>query len=152
MLNKPVIDKYVKDLGKIVTSLCLLKKSGQILNCDETGFQLQHQSMRVCARKSSYLLLGHTSNNRENNASVAYINGSGTAMPPINVVKGKTQKPFHAFAMQKTPPGTVWIYQAKVWMEDTLEEDCFQDVCMTLLYQFNRSRIYTPRQNQPLFQ
>lgn len=103
MLNKPVVGKYTKDPGIFVTSLGLSDKSGQIWNCGETGFKLQHQPTGVCARKGTRSLSGRTSNNRNNISIMAYVNGSGTAMTPMIVVKGKTQKSFMY----------VWTYWAK---------------------------------------
>ena len=49
-------------------------------------------------------------------------------MPPLCVVKGKTQRSLQSFATQDGPEGTIWSYQANAWMDDDIGHQWFQQV------------------------
>ena len=57
---------------------------------------------------------------------VAYVNALGNEVPPLVVVKGKTQASLSAFSVAETPAETKFTYQTKRWMEDILGIEWFE--------------------------
>ncbi|GFR59260.1 jerky protein [Elysia marginata] len=111
MLNEVTVERYFGDLGRLLDLLGLKDKPSQIWNCDETGLQFTHNPSRVIAKKGSRTLHARTSNSKENVTVLACINASGSAMPPMCVVKGKTVKSVQGFAIHDAPKDTAWRFQ-----------------------------------------
>jgi len=49
-------------------------------------------------------------------------------MPPMLIVKGKTQRSLHTFNTTEAPEGTVWTYQKSGWITDIIGEQWFNQV------------------------
>ncbi|KAK3751272.1 hypothetical protein RRG08_006432 [Elysia crispata] len=109
MMTRPVIDRYFDDLGKLVAELKLEDKPECIWNCDETGLQFSPDSSRVVAEKGDRSVFSRCSPSKESVTTLVCINAAGRAMPPLCVVKGKTQRSLQSFATQDGPEGgTIW--------------------------------------------
>ncbi|XP_050392731.1 uncharacterized protein LOC126811204 [Patella vulgata] len=128
MLNKVVVHKYFQDLGKIISDIDLKEHPGRIWNCDETGMSYEHDPVKVIARKGTKNLPGRTTNNRENITVLGCINAAGACMPPMFIVKGKTNRCLNGFATLDAPNGTIWTYQERAWMNDFLGQEWFNNV------------------------
>lgn len=48
------------------------------------------------------------------------INACDESIPPLVIVKGKTNKALNAYNLREGPTGTKYTFQQKAWMEDTL--------------------------------
>ncbi|GFR67285.1 tigger transposable element-derived protein 2 [Elysia marginata] len=128
MLNEVTVGRYFDDLGRLLDSLGLKEKPSQTWNCDETGLQFTHNPSCVIAKKGSKTLHARTPNSKENVTVLACMNASGSAMPPMCVVKGKTVKSVQGFATHDTPKDTAWTFQESAWMCDVLGEEWFRHV------------------------
>lgn len=73
-------------------------------------------------------VVGKTSLKSSNLTTMACVNGSGNAMPPLIITKGKTQKSVHGYNTADVPKGTVWGYQEKGWITDDIGEQLFNSV------------------------
>ncbi|KAL5015325.1 hypothetical protein ScPMuIL_009595 [Solemya velum] len=118
MLNLVVVSNYFDALEGIVG----------IWNCDETGKQLEHTPVCVIARKGAKNVVGRTGNDRSNITIMACVNAAGIKMPPMLIVKGKTSKSLFGYNTADAPENTVWTYQAKAWMDETISEQWFREV------------------------
>ena len=126
MMNRTVVSNYFSDLIRIISENEL--SPDVIWNSDETGKQFEHKPTTVVARKGARAVPGRTGNSRENVTILACVNAQGTSLPPMCIVKGKTQRSLESFATLDAPPGTQWTYQEKAWMCDLLGEMWFQQV------------------------
>ena len=59
---------------------------------------------------------------------LATINAAGLFMPPLFIIKGKTQISLSPLETQNVPPGSLFAFQKKAWMEDTLSTHWFVDI------------------------
>lgn len=59
---------------------------------------------------------------------MAFVNAAGTAMPPMFVAKGKTQRSLQSFNTRAAPSGTMWSYQENGWMTDDLGEQWLNNI------------------------
>jgi transposase len=128
MLNKVVVDKYFKDLSEIITNLNLNQSPEFIWNADETGKQMGHNPVNVVALKGTKSVVSRTSNDRTNITIMACVNASGTAMPPMMIVKGKTTKFLYGYNTAESPPNTVWTHQERAWINDDIGSKWFTEV------------------------
>jgi hypothetical protein len=126
MMNRVVVSNYFSDLFRVISENQL--SPDRIWNADETGKQFEHRPTSVVARKGSRSVPGRTGNSRENVTILACVNASGRALPPMCIVKGKTQRSLESFATMDAPSSTVWTYQERAWMNDILGEMWFRQV------------------------
>ncbi|CAC5378343.1 unnamed protein product [Mytilus coruscus] len=117
-LNKPVVDNYFKDLDNTLTELNLRDSPNAIWNMDETNSNMEHTPAKKCSRKGVKSVPGLVSNSRESVTVVACISAAGIAMPPMNVVKGKTEKSLNGFNRSEGPENAVWAFQKNAWIDD----------------------------------
>lgn len=127
-LNPEVVRKYFDDLASIFEELGLANKPEQVWNWDESGFNFEHQPVKVVAEKGSKTVVSRTSSKSSNLTVIACVNAAGTAMPPLLITKGKTSKSIHGFNTDMAPEGTVWAYQENGWINDDIGELWFQEV------------------------
>ncbi|XP_060600129.1 uncharacterized protein LOC132753652 [Ruditapes philippinarum] len=127
-LNPTIVNRYIDDLGKLLISLGIANKPSQIWNMDETGKQFEHNPVRVVARKGVKNLPGRTSNQRTNTTILACVSASGQAMPPLMIVKGKTQRSLYSWNTAAAPQGTKWSFQENAWMTETICKDWFEEI------------------------
>ena len=117
-LNKPEVDNYFKDLDNTLTELNLRDSPNAIWNMDETNSNMEHTPAKKCSRKGVKSVPGLVSNSRESVTVVACISAAGIAMPPMNVVKGKTEKSLNGFNKSEGHENAVWAFQKNAWIDD----------------------------------
>ncbi|XP_067685321.1 tigger transposable element-derived protein 6-like [Haliotis asinina] len=127
MLNPIIVDKYFETLGGIIDTLGLSQKPQLIWNIDETGVPLTHQPAKVFAETGIKNIPGRVGNDRDRVTVLACVNATGNTIPPMAIVKGKTQRSLGAYNTKLGVPGTVYTYQERAWMEDQLGERWFED-------------------------
>ena len=123
-MDRKVVDAHFKAIGKVIENM----EPQQIWNMDESEFNLEHIPSKVICEKGQKSVNSRVSSDRQNITVVACINAAGMAMPPMFIAKGKTHKAIHAFSTTNAPPGSVWTYQEKAWMEDSLGVQWFKSV------------------------
>lgn len=128
MLNSTVVERYLKDLGTIISEHNLINTPQKIWNCDETGKHLEHNPVSVIARRGTRSVVGRTSNDRSNVTIMACVNAAGAAMPPMLIVKGKTKKSLFGYNTAASPKDSVWTYHERAWMNEELGEQWFRNV------------------------
>ena len=106
MLNQVVTNKYFMELGEIVQSLNLQDKPECIWNRDETSISLCHKPTKIYAQKGMKNIPGRVANSREIVTFVACVNALGNEIPPLVVLKGKTQVSLSSFNVAESPAGT----------------------------------------------
>ncbi|VDI81895.1 Hypothetical predicted protein [Mytilus galloprovincialis] len=127
-LNSVKVGEYFLDLKKEMNRLGLNDKPELVWNMDEKGVPLEHTPSKVVAAKSSRTIPGRVSNTRERNTIFGCINARGDRMPPLIIVKGKTQKAVMSYNTADGPVGATWTYQAKAWTEDVLGIEWFTNI------------------------
>ncbi|KAK3770498.1 hypothetical protein RRG08_049133 [Elysia crispata] len=131
VMTRTVINKYFDDLEKLLNELDLAQKSSQIWNCDETGLQFSPDASKVIAQKGVRSVVARCSPSNESVTTLVCINAAGTtgtAMPPLCVVKGKTTRAVQSSATHDAPEGTVWTQQANAWMNGDIGVQWFTKV------------------------
>ena len=106
----------------------LLHKPQNIWNMDEKGVFMEHTSVKVVADKASRNTPGRVANSRQSNTIIACINAIGKSMPPMIIVKGKTEKSLRGFNVLEEPVGSKWTYHKNAWTEDILGVEWFKGV------------------------
>ena len=127
-MNSHVTSKYFEDLSKTLTELNLVNKPSCLWNMDEMSMSFEHTPVKVVARKGMRGLPGGVADSKQTQTVLASVNASRESMPPLVVVKGKTQKSLFAYKTHDAPTGTVWTYQSKGYMEDLLGSLWFKEV------------------------
>ncbi|XP_005113599.1 jerky protein homolog-like [Aplysia californica] len=127
-MKRDVVDRYFGDLHKTITELGLREKPAQIWNCDETGLTFCPDASKVLAAKGARNVEARCSPSKDNITTLVCVNAAGSVMPPMCVVKGKTNRSIHSFAIQDSPEGTIWAYQENGWMNDDIGVQWFQQV------------------------
>lgn len=84
MMNPVVVGNHFQDMGTLTEELQLNGKSHLTWNANESGFNFQHEPLRVVARKGTM--------------PVSVISAVGRALLLMMVVKGKTSRRLHTFA------------------------------------------------------
>ena len=115
-MRRDVVASYFKDLGAITAGI----PPEQIWNMDESGFHFEHNPIKVVCKKGTKALNSRVSSSRENVTIIGCASGAGAVLPPMFIVKGKTFKSLNSFNTADSPPHSVWTWQAKAWMEDSL--------------------------------
>ncbi|GFR82327.1 tigger transposable element-derived protein 1 [Elysia marginata] len=115
-MGREVVAGYFRDLGALTDGV----PPEQIWNMDESGFQFEHNPIKVVCKKGTKALGSRVSSSRENVTIIGCASGAGTVLPPMFIVKGKTFKSLNSFNTADAPPHSVWTWQAKAWMEDSL--------------------------------
>lgn len=128
MLNPTVVEKYMNDLGQKISELKLEHKPNQIWNCDETGKQFQHNSVKVIAQKGAKNVVSRVSENRTNITIMACVNGAGEKMVPMIIVKEKTSASLHGLNVVDAPDGTIFAFQENGWINEEIAEKWFREV------------------------
>ena len=101
MLNTEVTNKYFMELSNTIYRLNLEKSPSSIWNIDETHLSLTHKPTTVLAEKGKKNVPGRVGNSREGDTVLACVNASGQNIPPLVIVKGKTQKALRAYNTTK---------------------------------------------------
>ena len=127
MLNPTVTNKYFDDLAQVIQVNGLAEHPARIWNMDEKNIKLTHKPSKVLAAKGERNVPSRVGNCRETVSVLAAINAAGNKIPPMIIVKGKTQKSLNAYNVQDGPVGAAWTYQAKGYMEDILGGLWFED-------------------------
>ncbi|KAK3096889.1 hypothetical protein FSP39_004441 [Pinctada imbricata] len=128
MVNPAILKNYFDELNGIFENTGLGGLPTRIWNSDETGKQFEHDPVRVLAKKGSRNVLGRTTSNRTNVTIMGCVNAVGESMPPMFIVKGKTSRSLHGFNTEAAPEGSMWGFQEKGWMTDSLGEIWFRDI------------------------
>lgn len=123
-MSKEVVGRYFGVVGEMINGI----DSQHLWNMDENGFNLEHTPCKVLCQKGQKSLNSRVSPSRQNITVVACVSAGGTSMPPMFIVKGKTHKAVHGFSTMQAPPHSVWTYQDKAWMEDSLGVQWFKEV------------------------
>ena len=131
MLNDVVLRRYFDDLKVLMDNNGFTQKPAVIWNCDEVGKQFEHNPVRVIAEKGARNVVGRTSGNRTNITIMACVNAKGEKMPPMLIVKGKTNISLHGFNTSAAPTGSIWTFQDKGWMTDEIGGMWFKEVFLT---------------------
>ncbi|MES9883347.1 MAG: helix-turn-helix domain-containing protein [Sedimenticola sp.] len=129
MMNPIVVGRYMVELKTIITQHNL--DANTIWNCDETGINMQHKPVKVCARVGAKNVPGRVGNTRTQVTLLPCINAAGECMPPMLVVKGKTKRSLSAYNVGEGPTDAIWTYQSKAWMDDILGVSWFEEVFLT---------------------
>lgn len=108
----------MNDLGQNISELKLEHKPNQIWNCDETGKQFQHNSVKVIAQKGAKNVVSRVSENRTNITIMACVNGAGEKMVPMIIVKENVD----------APDGTIFAFQENGWINEEIAEKWFREV------------------------
>ena len=124
-MNKQVIDEYFELLKSKLDELKV--QPNQIWNCDETNMQLEHTPKSVVGRKGSNLP-GRVSNSKESVSVLGCGNAAGDIMSPMVIVKGKTKRSLMSWKTEDAPPNTKWAFQSKLYMDQNLGVEWFQNV------------------------
>ena len=127
LLNPVVTTNYFNDLEILINKLNLLDQPSKIWNMDETNSPLTHKPTRILAERGAPNTPGRVGNCREGITVVACINAGGKHVPPLCIVKGKTQKSLQAYNVTRGPEGAKYTYQSRAWMEDVLGEIWFKE-------------------------
>lgn len=106
----------------------MTNKPHHIWNMDEKGVSMEHNPVKVVASKSARNIPGRVANTRTSNTIISCINAAGVSMPPLIIVKGKTEKSSRGYNMKGGPVGSKWTYQQNAWTEDILGVEWFKGV------------------------
>lgn len=128
MMKRDVINNYFDDLQDTISRMGLQDKPSQIWNCDETGLQFCPNASKFLAPKGVKSLIARCSPSKDSITTLVCVNAAGSAMPPMCVVKGKTNRSVHSFAIQDSPEGTIWAFQENGWMNDEIGVQWFKEV------------------------
>ena len=115
--DQNVLDDYFCLLQQTLQDNHLIDKPGQIFNCDESGFPLEHKLQGVVALKGSKHPSVVTANERAQITVLACINAAGSAMPPMVVFDRKILKDELAVG---EVPGTAYGLSDNGWMNGEL--------------------------------
>lgn len=127
-LNQSSVGSYFFDLYQILEDNSLTNKPHHIWNMDEKGVSMEHNPVKVVASKSARNIPGRVANTRTSNTIISCINAAGVSMPPLIIVKGKTEKSLRGYNMKEGPVGSKWTYQQNAWTEDILGVEWFKGV------------------------
>ena len=114
-LNKVSVDKYFKNLAKILDTYSL--ESQQIFNLDESGLSCVHKLNKVLARKGKRVVSSTTSGKRGVTTTiVACCNAVENYVPPMMIFKRKNKK---LLLTDYAPPGTLNEVTENGWIDAT---------------------------------
>lgn len=128
MLNPEVLGKYFDALFSIITEGSYGEHPERVWNCDETGFNMEHDPVRVYAEKGDRSVVSKVSTKSSNLTVMACVNAKGSRMPPMIITKGKTTRSIMGFRTEDAPEGSVWTFQKNGWISDEIGERWFNDV------------------------
>ena len=126
-LNPTIVGEYFILLHSVMNELGLQNQPSTVWNMDETPLNFTHTPVRVVAGKSERSTPGKTGNSREGVTVIACGNASGTVIPPLIIVKGKTRKSVEGYNMDAGPQHATWTWQEKAWSEDMLGVEWFSN-------------------------
>ena len=126
-LNPTITHNYYKDLGEIISNLGLNNEAECIWNMDETNVQMLHHPVKVVAERGVRNIPGRVSDSKESISVVACINAAGQEVPPLCIVRGKTERVLRAYNTSEGVFKARYTFQEKAWMEDVLGEIWFKD-------------------------
>ena len=106
----------------------MTNKPHYIWNMDEKGVSMEHNPVKIVASKSSRNIPGRVANTRSSNTIISCINAAGVSMPPLIIVKRKTEKSLRGYTMKEGPVGSKRTYQQNAWTEDILGVEWFKVV------------------------
>lgn len=123
-MNGTVVGSYFVSLRELVTNVA----PTSIWNMDETSLSLEHSPTTVVARKGSKVIPGRTSNSRETVTVLPCVNAAGQKLPPLIIVKGKTNRSLRSFNTHEGPEGALWSFQKNAWMTDEMGVAWFTEI------------------------
>ena len=91
--TQKALDKYFDQLKATLTRNGLMNKLGQIFNCDESGFPLDHKVGKIATRKGQKHTYSITSGNKTQITVMACVSAAGFAMPPMIIFDRKGLNP-----------------------------------------------------------
>lgn len=124
MLNPIKAGRYFVDLYKYSKDL----SPTEIWNMDETNLNMEHRPVKVLASVGARSVPGRTGNTREGVTVLPCVNAAGEKIPPLLIVRGKTERSLRSFNTHEGPPGAKWTYQPKGWMIDSIGVDWFREI------------------------
>ncbi|CAC5361357.1 unnamed protein product [Mytilus coruscus] len=122
MLNPLKVGRYFVNLHTQLTTNKL--SPTEVWNMDETGLSLEHRPSKVLAAEGIRSVPGKTGNSRECVTILPCINAAGEKMPPLVIVKGKTERSLRSFNTHEGPPGSNGPSKKKAWMNDLIGIEC----------------------------
>ena len=123
--NRDTIDEYFDLLEATIKKNGLQDLPGQIYNCDESGFPLDHEGGKLIAVKGWKHFWATSSCSRDQITVLACVSATGQYMPPLVVYDRKNLKrEFHNHEV----PGTAYGLTAKGWVNAELFEEWFEKV------------------------
>ena len=123
--NRDTIDEYFDLLEATIKKNGLQDLPGQIYNCDESGFPLDHEGGKLIAVKGWKHFWATSSCSRDQITVLACESATGQYMPPLVVYDRKNLKrEFHNHEV----PGTAYGLTAKGWVNAELFEEWFEKV------------------------
>lgn len=96
-----------------------------------SALKFEQEPARVVCRKGAKQIPGRTSNSRESCTVIVAGNAAGQAMPPLIIMKGKTERSLMGVNVGEGPTGAKYTYQANAWTEDVLGIEWFQQIFLT---------------------
>ena len=119
----PEIISAYYDLEETLIRNNLMDKPGEIFNCDESGFQLDHKPGKVIGLKGQKSLNLSTSGDKVQVTVLACVSATGYVMPPMVIFD---QKQLKAELTQGEIPGTLYGLSGKGWIDSQLFEEWFE--------------------------
>ncbi|CAC5407325.1 unnamed protein product [Mytilus coruscus] len=123
MLNPIKVGRYFVDLYKYSKDL----SPTEIWNMDETNLNMEHRPVKVLASVGARSVPGRTGNTREGVTVLPCVNAAGEKIPPLLIVRGKTERSLRSFNTHEGLPVAKWAYQPKGWMIDSIV-DWFREI------------------------
>jgi len=121
------VNNYFKILQSILVENDLLNKPQNIINMDETGFNVNNEPGKVITEKGIKTLHDVTSVERgEHVTIVAACNAEGRFLPPVVILKGKYMKEDWCFGL---PPGSeIYMNPQTAYINTDLFARWFKDI------------------------
>ena len=119
----PEIISAYYDLEETLIRNNLMDKPGEIFNCDESGFPLDHKPGKVIGLKGQKSLNLSTSGDKVQVTVLACVSATGYVMPPMVIFDRKQLK---AELTQGEIPGTLYGLSGKGWIDSQLFEEWFE--------------------------
>ena len=120
--NKTDLDKYFKELKRILDENKLEDKPGQICNMDKSGIPLDHHSPHVLARKGQKKVRYSSPGKKSQITIVRCVNATGQALPPFIVFGAKN---LNIQWTEGEVPGTTYGLSDIGWMDNILFKEWF---------------------------
>ena len=128
--SQKVLDKYYDKLEETLKMNNILRKPGQIFNCDETGFPLDHKTGKVVTRRGQKHTYTITSGNKTQITVMACVSAAGYALPHMVIFDRKGLNPDWT---EGEVPGTRYGLNESGWIDSNLFDGWYQEVFLTFI-------------------